>query len=625
VRLALAKKELRDLRPFLALSLLFAGTDLFETLLEQVDQNDLTSEGGVVKNSYLVFQLLLAFAIGIGMLVREQDDGTLTFLDGLPITRTEIFLTKLWTALVVLMVYPTLQMALGIGLHLLSRDSLTHPLHPNLLLIAWSLHVLAALVGLSVGTMLGYLRNLAWAAAALLALALRLSSRAMPRVLLVDPTELIETPFVGDHWPLSLEAIGAQLAFSGFFLLIAWRLFAGGSARLSRLSEAMKRPLLSALAALVTMGALLGVIVVWGKDSADEAPETKNAEIAGADFGARPLSHLATKHYTFAFEGESGSVQAASKRADAIFEEIAKDLPSRHTDPIDVDLTGSMDNTGGTAFWNRIRIARTTNDLVGVLAHETTHVLAGRIVDEDGRAELDEMSMFNEGLAEWTAYRYGESERESDRLLAAVVFARREVAIEDLFTFGRFTQKYDRSLVYPLGSAFIEALVQRYGADAPAKILQTIGNKDFPPGVTGHALYQAAFQVAGFDLSLVVDDFWKLLAVWGKERKAAVDAVPRLRGIVEAGATALDLRVAADKPLPEGWTTLVRFRPTSTSSLEHYEAHPTRDQRVRRKRRNIAQDTVCFQPGMESGKRTIYEPWQCVSVQWEADDAALPE
>ncbi len=612
---ALARKEFRDLRPFIFLGVLCFVVDLVDSALEQTDQNPLAN----ASNTWVYFQLLLSFAIGTGLLVREQDDGTLTFLDGLPLTRTQMFVTKVWTALVVLMLYPTTQLLMSVGLHLLSRDSLNHELHPNLLLTGWGLNALGALVGLSIGTMLGYFRNLAWAGAATLATALALIGRAFPRVLWVDPTELAATPYVGNHWPLSMKAIGVQLGFSALFLLVGLRLFSGGSARLARLADAMKRPVLSVIAVMVTVGMLFAVVVIYGEKNGPK-PEstTKDEEIEGADFGNKPHSTLATEHYTFNYDGNSAAVLAMSKRADAIFEDISRDLPTAQTVPIDVDLSGSMENTAGTAFWNRIRIAPRTPDLVPTLAHESTHVLANRILADNGKDELDQMDLFNEGLAEWVAYRYAEGkERNADQLLAAVVFIRREIAIEDLFTFGTFVQKHDRTLVYPLGAAFIEALVGRYGPQAPAKILQSLGKKDFPSSLSGHALWQAAFQLSGFDLSLVVDDYWKLLARWARERKTEIADFPRLRGIVEAGTTTLDIRVAGDQPLPAGWTTIVRFRPTSSSPLRDFSVEAMVGDRATRPRDQLVNDTVCFQPGLVGvNQRTIYEPWQCVPVTW---------
>lgn len=627
MRFALIRKELRGLRPFLALTVLLIGVDLFDTLIEQTDQNPLALGKQAFGEESLIIQLILAFAIGTGLLVREQDEGTLTFLDGLPLTRAQLFFTKLGTALAVQLLYPVWMVLVTMGLHLLSRDSLNWPLHPMLLLHTVGESALTIAFGLTLGAMLGYLRTLAWAFAAMLATLIAIGGRSHPRLLMGDPTQLMRTPFVGAHQPLPLAAIGIQLAMVAVFGFVAWRGFggSGGNGRLNRLTEALKRPVISALAIAFTLATAGGVVWAYQTPNDEKKKPTKGAEIAGADFGSQAPSMLATKHYTFSYQGNATNVLALSKRADAIFLDLSLYLPTPPGSPIDVDLSGTMANTGGTAFWNRIRMLNSTPSLVPTLAHETVHVLARRMLDDNGLTELSTMSLFDEGLAQLLEYRYtgNPATREDDEQVAALVLQRKEIKVEQLFEFDAFTRVQDRTLVYPLGAAFNQALISRYGEAAPAKILQTLGNKDFPAGLDGLKLHQALFQTAGFDLALVVDDFWKLLAGFEKKHRAALKSLPRLRASIEAGKTALDVHVVGDKPLPEGWDTLVRFRVTEDSPLQDYETFYVTEDRVRRQRATLLNDTLCFQPGLVKGSRSIYEPWQCVAVDWADDDSTL--
>ncbi len=625
--LALARKELRGLRPFVALAVLFIGVDIVDTMLEQADQNPLVLGKGAFGDESLMIQLVLSFAIGTGLLVREQDEGTLTFLDGLPLTRAQLFLTKLWTSLSVQMLYPTWMVLISMGLHLLSRDSLNRPLLPSLLLTTWGAHALAAAFGLTLGAMLGYLRTLAWAFAAMLATLLAIGGRSYPRLLMGDPTQLMRTPFVGDHWPLPLGSIGVQLALTAFFGFVAWRGFAGsgGSGRLTRLADAMKRPVISVLAIGFSLATIGGFIWAYQTPESQKPKPTKNAQIAGADFGVQPLATIGTKHYTFTYQGNSTNVLALSKRADAIFTDLSLYLPTPEGSPIDVDLSGSMSNTAGTAFWNRIRMGNVTPALVPTLAHETVHVLARRMLTDNGLTELSNMSLFDEGLAQLLEYRYtgNPATQQEDELIAALVLQRKEIRIEQLFDFDAFSRVQDRTLVYPLGAAFTQALISRHGEIAPAKLLQTLGKKDFPTNLRGHTLYQGLFQTAGFDLALVIDDFWKQLAVFEKKHRAELATLPRLRGSIEAGRTALDVHVMADKPLPDDWEVMVRFRVRDDSPLQDFETVYVTDDRARRQRGVLLNDTVCFQPGLSNGNRSVFEAWQCVAVEWAGDDSEL--
>ena len=100
---SLFRKELRSLAPFLALVLFFEALNwVFMFLTEFPDQYPLSKilhseDGGQV----LMF--VVAFALASGLLVRERDEGTLAFLDALPVSRARIFFSKFVLALGILL------------------------------------------------------------------------------------------------------------------------------------------------------------------------------------------------------------------------------------------------------------------------------------------------------------------------------------------------------------------------------------------------------------------------------------------------------------------------------------------------------------------------------------------
>src|SRR5216117_3038260 len=71
-----------------------------------------------------VMMFTVAFALAASLLVREGDDRTLAFLDGLPLSRTRMFLTKVGLALGVLWLIPLSDLLLKILLYSWSRTSL---------------------------------------------------------------------------------------------------------------------------------------------------------------------------------------------------------------------------------------------------------------------------------------------------------------------------------------------------------------------------------------------------------------------------------------------------------------------------------------------------------------------
>ena len=623
----LFRKELRDQRPFLLLGALFCVLEVIEVGFTQADMHTLSVHETTMGDFAATLQILLGFAIGTGLLVREQDDGTLRFLDGLPVTRARLFATKLIVAMGVLMLYPTTRLCLLALLHLWARTSLNPEVHLGLLATVWSLIGVATFVGLSAGLLLGFMRSLAWAGFGAFAVALRLLEHYSPRALALDPTELLKPRVVGASWQAPTSAMLAQLGAAAAMAALAGLVFcAGRGFRLSRLAEALRRPFWSAVVVLVTLVAAVATIELWQDGKPRDKSHDADAPATTAHFPTAAPAHLATLHYTFRYPGfSSAPARALAAGADEAFEQVARLLPAGADGPVDVDLSGSSENTAGTAFWGRLRMDPDSAHPTAVLAHETAHVLAFRLVKERGAAVLHRMPVLNEGLAQWICYRAagGDQLRRRDRLVAAALFKRHEVAFEELVDYEELERKRDQGLKYPLGAALVGALADRYGDQAAQKLLSTLARDEFPSDQRGLALWQAAFQLAGFDLSVVVDTFFKQLEAWAKELQPELDALPRPRGIVEAGKTKLQIRLRTDRELPSGARLAVRLRPTEQSELSEYRTHDARDGVVVVDRGDIAHNRVCFQAGLAIDDAMLFESWQCQPVEWAKTDDGL--
>jgi hypothetical protein len=75
-----------------------------------------------------------------------------------------------------------------------------------------------------------------------------------------------------------------------------------------------------------------------------------------------------------------------------------------------------------------------------------------------------------------------------------------------------------------------DTLVRRYGVDAPKTLLLTIGRPDFARGLEGLALWQVAFQLSGFYLNVVFDDYARRVKDWELEFASLIADLPRPRG-----------------------------------------------------------------------------------------------
>ena len=625
----LVRKELRDQLPFLVLGLFLSCMEAIDALAGQPDMHPLSSTFRQLSDPSVVFQLLLAFAMGTGLLVREQDDGTLRFLDGLPVTRTRLFASKLLVAFGVLAVYPTSRVALLALQHVASRSSLNPEIEPGLLAMAWGLMALLTLVGLSLGMVLGYLRSLAWASLAALAVALRLAGRIWPRVLALDPVELLEARLIGVRWAVSTEALLVQIGVAAVLSAVAAAAYAGHGARRSGpFTLALRRPVPSALVFVVTLALGVAAVALYEKDGGGDPEHGGGSAAPAVKFPEAPPGFLATRHYRFRYPALSaGRALALAADADAAFERVAALLPAGAR-PIDVDLSGSLEHTVGTAFWDRVRMRPDAERPLVVLAHETAHVLARRLVGEGGARVLDEMPVLDEGIAEWIAYRTpggGSEERESNELLIGVLFSRHELLLDEMVDFETLARKRDRDLEYPLGATLVDALVERHGEQSLRKLLDTLSRPDVPSDLEGLRLWQAAFQLAGYDLGAIVDVFFARAEAWAREREEVIAALPRVRGLVQPGRTRIEVRVLADGDLPDGAEFAVRFRPGERSALRDYRVFRTKGGRVSLDREYVAPDTVCFQPGLVTRRAILYEAWSCRPVRWAKDDRVLQE
>ncbi len=615
----LLRKELRDLRPFAWLGFALVVVEILEMLLKQWDMQSL-AKGFYGLDGFHVFQFLFAFAVGSGLLTREIDGGTLAFLDGLPVTRARSFLEKLVAALLVLLVYPVGYTLLHTALHLKARGTLDHDVHVTLLLLQFGKIGLLTIVALCIGMLLGFLRSLCWMLLALLSISAQLLSEAWPRFSALNPVESVGRSIVDTQHRLPVTTLAVQFGLALAFAASAWWAFrAAGAGRGRRLQVQLSRPVVSALVTLATIAALIGAFAVAVKSSVEQRPPRVDANsVNGAQFSAAAPGHAQTVHYTFSYPaGSSEPVQALLLHADEIFAKVASELRIEGGAAIDVDLSGSIDNTEGTAYFDRVRMSLSAEAPLLVLAHETTHVFAIRLAGGEHERALGPMQAFNEGLARWVEQKLksGDGVSDRDRLQAALVSHRHMLVARQLIDMDALARDMDLNLQYPLGAILVDVLVRRYGAEAPAKILRTLGHPDFPRDLSNLSLWQAAFQLSGFDLGLVFDDYALRVNAWEGEFASSIAALPRPRGSLVRDGKWVGVAVRLDSALPEGWSTVVRFRPREDSPLREYVTRWTDKDRAWLAINQVADEKVCFQSGVGSNDIVIYEAWTCLPLE----------
>lgn len=626
----LIAKEWIGMRPFVwllaGLSLVSLADIATGTLYALHRQHTLYEGRHWASDGMLV--LLLAFTLGANLIARELEDGTLAFLDGLPLRRRDVFLAKLAVAAGCVSVFALVEPVTGWLLHVALRHSVAETVTVGTLGALALRNVVLVGAGLALGLLCGFVRNLAWALFAMAFAVVVMLRSAWPRVAAaIDPTGLVT-----DGWAtqgFGGEAAWTVLALTLACLALAYALFAyAGGTALARLAGFTARR-------GVVPAAYACAIVLLAIAAATHRDASKEDTGAGPDVAAVPThartgasarrgAHkVVTAHYVFNVPAGMDVTDAELKAADGAFDTATRALvlTVRGMERIDVDLSGSAANTDGLAAHDRIRL-NVHPGWENTLVHETVHALADLAVGQAHRQELDRMRVFNEGLARWAEPRRRASAqwRGEEERAVATVFRRRQLNQDNLLDGDALARDFDWELVYPLGARLVEALAARYGDDAPMRVLTAVSGAAFPRDLKGYELYRSAFQLAGFDINLVLNDYAldlrRLDATYGQ----AIDALPRPRGLLVRDGGRAGIAVQFDRPAGQTPSLRVRFRPRDDSAVHELVVVDRFDVRAGRPiawapADQVVDGKVCYQAGVATGYAVMYEPWSCLPLR----------
>lgn len=618
---ALMKKEVRSMLPFLWLSLAMLVAELVNLLWMPLAVEDFGTSMSTFALGLAMYQIAFGFTLGTDLLVREIDEGTLDFLDALPLTRSAIFVAKFASAMLMLAILPVCLIGLTAFQHLVMNNSLDQELRPGLMGILFGLSMLVAALGVSLGMLLGFLRSLAWLMLFVCVAAISMLQDIAPALsAALNPANLLEPRFTGVTWQFPFVTLWTQLAAGFLFALLAYALFWSSGGVLPRVRKWHKArrflflPLVIGLVLVCVAG-----LVNWARHQQSDKSKADGSQLAGVDFTPAASVQAATTHYTFSYPSTS-SARATPfiQRADKTFTDVAALLEIEGGGTIDVDLNGTTNNHAGTAYHSRIRMHIGATRTMDTLAHETAHVFAGRLAGGETGRHLGRMIVLNEGLAEWVEGKLSGATDMSEHGFAAAVVSRRSlIKPRDLPDFDKWSLTRDENLKYPLGAIFIDRMILRYGAAAPKTLLKTLGRPDFPRGLTGYALWQTAFQISGYDLDLVFNDYAGVLKEFGEQHAFTIDNLPRPRGSLAKTSNGYAVKLVMDRELPDGASLEVRFLPGLSSKSSLFLnmpaiASPKGTVHAVVLKDRIINDKVCFFPGIRYRGVSIRESFTCL-------------
>lgn len=621
------RKELRSIRPFLglvlaviALGLLyeaFSGLPNARPMARAYEDYISLDRGGTT----LCF--LVAFALASGLLVREYDDGTMEFLDSLPVSRSRVFVAKVVTGLGVLWLLVVLDIGTGVLLHALSRNSLDRSFHVPLLATAVLLRACQVFVVLSLGLALSFLRRFGWLVMGLLFWGYVLLRERVPSIAVLDLFALGEPQFEGDLWIIPRRVLGAQMALGVMSLAIAYGMFLGLGDRIMRGFRRLTQSRLGN-ACLLAGGFLVALVVgslffrLMEAEYGDYEPDENGVTIA---YPSWSTARSRTEHYEFVYPTNLGRrAHNLIDDADSVHETVRKFLDAESGNAIVVDATSFLPRHAGVAFWDKIRLSLAVTDdnetLRSILGHETAHIYLERLSDARLAEQMNSTRFFHEGVASYIEYHLFEPEQSIDQLrsVAAIMHSRDEVDFDEMVDSRLLSARRDTDLVYPLGEVFVEAFVARYGEEAIGNVVRALVRDDAPEDLSGLELWRDVFQACGYNLDDVLDEFFAKLDAEVERHGELIDTLPRLRGAFDDDYYYVYVNVQWE-PL-DGWEPVCRFRQAEDESDRLYLlGESDADGFFYQDRDAFPGSTMWYQLGLSDGTgRVIYEPWLQVTL-----------
>ncbi|MEO8182526.1 MAG: hypothetical protein ABI895_27130 [Deltaproteobacteria bacterium] len=526
--------------------------------------------------------LTLAFALLLCQagFPRDEEEGTLPFLFGLPVPRVQIFLARVLTPGLILSVEVLLWELVRWSTHLPATGSfIAHTFRADWLLTTLVTSLALAWISVGYGQLLTVFRRFGLLLAFTFYLALSKLEAEAPWLRKLDPLSVLRVEFVGQQALLPGDALighalGALLA-SG---LAAW-FWVGPTERVSEaLARWRRRPPLRWLLRPVVLWSCAVLLLGWAGVSALRSRYGVGGTRASRDGAATvpregsPLEKR-TRHHELTYpKALAPRVEPLAQVADELHERLAARLgieAGGHV--VTVDFTRESDTHAGTASSNTVRMDPSSSPsavaLERVFAHESTHVLSLRASALRLSSESEAVGFFSEGLAEALALELRPSAAAADarRLEAVLAEQRLSLTFERMIHYGDFTQRYGTLLVYSAGLTWTQALIASCGQESPQKVLQALGSPDAPLKASPLGLWQHLLQRAGCDLSRVNGAWESQLAASKKELEAELARVPFLQGgNARWDGDAVQLLAQADGEPVEGTVFFVNVRTQST-------------------------------------------------------------
>lgn len=585
-------KEWMSLRPFawLLFALFLIGLILIQAT-EYFDQYPMWDKVMSDPATVSSVTFILALVVALGLVVRESDEGTLRYLDGLPVRRLTVYFCKWLVAVALILAVNLLWSVEGLVYDWFSRESNSPPTPWRSIGIFVVLEMFLGVFFVTVLVCFSFLRR--WALLAIggvFWMVYGMISLQVPFAELLNPFQLIQTPAeIEARWEWPVLQLGV---LTGLLVIAWWVGYAIFSLRLgwARVVQRILREtwwgkLAGGCSFVLIAVVWLGFLTVISWEEGMEEVEAAVARVEAEEELVASGNHILTDesaHFRFIYRGKNEKrMKRVIARADPVFVAVADylEVPEEmRRGLITVDLSSPLaSHNAGQAYWKKIRMALPARpgkgkqreaETIAILGHEVTHVFIDQLTQGRLEESFNSARWFHEGLASYVEFRFFREAGADEEYRRWVGLASHwgEVHFSELVDNVALSRRRDPFLAYPAGFLWCESLVRVYGDGAPAQLLAAIGREGGPAKLGGMRLWRDAFLACDFDLERVRSDFRKQLALLREEYRELGEELPEVTG---GTAVRKEGQIVVTPEWPDDWTGLVpegveavcRFRP----------------------------------------------------------------
>ena len=474
---------------------------------------------------------LIAFAIGHATVAADHRSGAIAFLDGLPVSRARVFLAKVLAASA-----PVALLSVGAALvkaafWAAAADDWT----VGLLAAAFAGQAPVAgviVTGFALGLLLSWLDGIGWGLIITAAIVSLFLSFALPVVAELHPWDGLGHVRLGPHGPVDGWIRLWPLPFAALSVGVSGLVFVGAGERVLRAASALSTGLRVGLvgcggALVLSCSGCMGLI----------------SGIAELPSLFAPSSVVHTAHFAVLVrDADRAAAEGLLGELEAIDRDVRGFLPGPEL-TLDLELAEQQQNHLGQFNGGKIR-ARLEGGRE-TLAHELTHAHAFALAGRNDSLN-DHVRFFHEGLATWVAERVTGGSPAARQQVAAAIHRTGQAGFDALVEDKARSETSDMVQAYPLGAAFIDALVAEAGEDAPARVLRALAEEPDQP-TAGLALWTRLAERASFDLEAVLARYDAALAAIPTDPPPRLTARVADRGRLEvAGAAAVTCRFRSE-------------------------------------------------------------------------------